>query len=460
MTYADADAAKERVKDARAAAKRFAPQVAKWERILSSGDLESRDQALEELRTVSEADAIPALEEVTLNQRPSGDLQTVHSVQIGLAFVQALDAMPAQAATESLARHAVFSKSAAVREAASEALKRRPPHDFLPMLLDGLTMPIESKYRITKDADGAVNYWHSLYQVGATEDVSSDTLRGAMQHVLPSLTDLMSDENEAPTSADLVWQSQVAQRQAINAARYQGEFAREAAAVERGVSKQNQLAETLDAKIVPVLAYVTGEDYGSDPQAWWDWWQRYNESYMPYERPVRERNTTEISHYYFPRPDYTTQPRMTSCFPRGTMIWTKSGKRAIETLEIGDLVLAQNAGTGELAYKPIIGRTLRPSRPMLAISLGEEKLVATKGHPFWVDGVGWRMAKELEEGAILHGVHGPVRVTRVEPGEEFEAYNLAVADFSTYFVGDAGVLVHDITPRQPTRATVPGLTTN
>ena len=59
-----------------------------------------------------------------------------------------------------------------------------------------------------------------------------------------------------------------------------------------------------------------------------------------------------------------------------------------------------------------------------------------------------------------NGVHGPVRVTRVEPGEEFEAYNLAVADFSTYFVGDAGVLVHDITPRQPTRATVPGLTTN
>ena len=70
------------------------------------------------------------------------------------------------------------------------------------------------------------------------------------------------------------------------------------------------------------------------------------------------------------------------------------------------------------------------------------------------------MAKELEEGAILHGVHGPVRVTRIEPGEEFDAYNLAVADFGTYFVGDVGVLVHDITPRQPTRATVPGLTTN
>ena len=36
-------------------------------------------------------------------------------------------------------------------------------------------------------------------------------------------------------------------------------------------------------------------------------------------------------------------------------------------------------------------------------------------------------------------------------------HNLIVADFHTYFVGEKGILVHDITYRNPTRAVVPGL---
>ena len=81
------------------------------------------------------------------------------------------------------------------------------------------------------------------------------------------------------------------------------------------------------------------------------------------------------------------------------------------------------------------------------------------GHPLWVAGVGWRMAKELGDGAILHGVNGPVRIDAIESADEAEAYNLIVADFNTYFVGTSGVLVHDNTPREPTTATVPGLVT-
>ena len=63
----------------------------------------------------------------------------------------------------------------------------------------------------------------------------------------------------------------------------------------------------------------------------------------------------------------------------------------------------------------------------------------------------------LEDGALLHSVAGATRVESIKPGTEAETYNLVVADFSTYFVGETGVLVHDNTPRQPTRALVPGL---
>jgi hypothetical protein len=76
----------------------------------------------------------------------------------------------------------------------------------------------------------------------------------------------------------------------------------------------------------------------------------------------------------------------------------------------------------------------------------------------WVDGVGWRMAKELDDGAILHSVTGTTRVEKIEPASEAETYNLVIADFNTYFVGESGILVHDNTPRRPTRAFIPGLT--
>jgi intein/homing endonuclease len=151
---------------------------------------------------------------------------------------------------------------------------------------------------------------------------------------------------------------------------------------------------------------------------------------------------------------------MHSCFAKGTPVWTKTGLRQIETLALGDLVLAQDVNTGELKYVPVIGRTVRPPSQILKITTDGEKILATKGHPFWVTGVGWRMAKELADGAMLHGINKSSGIRSVEPAGETEAYNLVVADFNTYFVGEHGFLVHDNTPRRPTRALVPGVVKN
>jgi hypothetical protein len=38
-----------------------------------------------------------------------------------------------------------------------------------------------------------------------------------------------------------------------------------------------------------------------------------------------------------------------------------------------------------------------------------------------------------------------------------ETYNLSVADFHTYFVGECRVLSHDVTDQLPTLKVVPGL---
>jgi hypothetical protein len=113
--------------------------------------------------------------------------------------------------------------------------------------------------------------------------------------------------------------------------------------------------------------------------------------------------------------------------------------------------------TGELSFKPVIARTVRPPSPILKLSFDGEDLFTTRGHPFWVVGTGWRMAKELGDAAVLYAVTGSTRVSTVEEAGEAEAFNLVVADFNNYFVGETGLLVHDNTPRKPTRVLQPGI---
>jgi hypothetical protein len=129
----------------------------------------------------------------------------------------------------------------------------------------------------------------------------------------------------------------------------------------------------------------------------------------------------------------------------------------VESIQPGDRVLAQDQNTGELSYKVVLRTTLRPATRLVRLTLGGEQIVATQGHPFWVNGHGWKMAKELAAGDYLHGLGGATRIDRVEPAGEDRAHNLVVDDFSTYFVGKTGVLVHDNEFRKPTRAIVPGL---
>jgi hypothetical protein len=76
---------------------------------------------------------------------------------------------------------------------------------------------------------------------------------------------------------------------------------------------------------------------------------------------------------------------------------------------------------------------------------------------FWVSGEGWIKSRNLQSGMVLHTADGPARVTNVEAGQTAETYNLVVADFNTYFVGEQKLLSHDNTVRRPTTTVVPGL---
>lgn len=209
---------------------------------------------------------------------------------------------------------------------------------------------------------------------------------------------------------------------------------------------------------------------------WWNWWADYNESHRPekalnsvtYSDSFSLQNQdhfinshTETSKqivYNVPRPvfhpDIPGNPF--HCFAAGSLVTAATGPTAIERVQIGDRVLAQDPNTGELAFKPVLGTSKNPPTKLLRIVTSRGDVRLTLGHPFWIEGKGWRMAKELAVGDRVHGLNGSVTIEAIEKQPDEPVYNLTVADFGTFFIGDSQLLVHDNTVRLPSRALVPG----
>jgi hypothetical protein len=461
---------KEQSKEAKRAAERWNSKIVKWRRAVSGQDLAARGAALDEIRNIKPLDAIPSLEEVTLGRDAHDPVHADECLEIGLAFIEALSKQPPQQATESLARHAVFSPGKQAQTSATEKLKTREKHDYIPMLLGGLGMPFESSYSVMTGPDGSVHYLHSLYREGADADWSFDSRRAAVQKDLGGRKytyDVKSNTMEVgPPTGN--FPSEIAKKTRVTS-QYNSRYATAAATTEATVARTNYNIETINSLIVPVLRATTGKDFGDNPKAWWEWWRGENDYYASGDHPVDRYyywGTDNTYTYGFPAyevryPVPPPGPRGPfSCFVKGTPIWTKTGVRPIETLELGDLVLSQDVNSGELKYQPVIVRTVRPRSPIVKISFSNEDILATKGHPFWVIGAGWRMAKEVGNGDVLHGVSGSSAIRKVEAAGEAETYNLIVAGFNTYFVGESGILVHDNTPRTPTQTIMPGILAN
>jgi Pretoxin HINT domain len=143
-----------------------------------------------------------------------------------------------------------------------------------------------------------------------------------------------------------------------------------------------------------------------------------------------------------------------NCFAAGTLVWTETGLRAIETLKVGDQVLSWSEDTGEVALKPVTATFVTPDRPLFDLAIGgvaaNDVITTTPGHPFWVEGTGWVHAGELTSNDALRSLE-PLGQLRLEdvPTRTLAygaVYNLAVAEFHTYFVGANGVLVHNTSP--------------
>ncbi|MEQ8788941.1 MAG: polymorphic toxin-type HINT domain-containing protein [Pirellulaceae bacterium] len=419
----------------------WAPELTRIAVAMTDPDERQRRAALEELEQIEDPDAVAALESIV---SPRGE-------EHALAVVQVLSGIAEHEATMSLARHAIFSESRPVRESAARRLAGRPIHDYAPWLLARLVSPVKSRFWIQPLPGGSFHYLHDFYREDARRQyvMRQDTKITAA----PDLVFLRGFGNPNPAEATvvdppdpLIPPKLMALNILAKATEKQGQ-----------VLQHNRQAEAINKRIDAVLELGTGQKMNADPVRWWQWWEQYNELQAPDEKQLV--SSFSNTRFTYPTGGYVVK-YIPSCFPEGTTVWTECGARPIEAIRGGVRVLAQDVETGKLEYKTVIGTTTRPPTPLLSLTAGDDTIRATKGHPFWVCGEGWKMAKFLNVGDRLHCAAGLVTIEAITEAEPEPAYNLIVEDFATYFVGARRLLVHDNTLRAPTTAKVPGLHEN
>jgi hypothetical protein len=202
-----------------------------------------------------------------------------------------------------------------------------------------------------------------------------------------------------------------------------------------------------------VLADATGLKLPAEPEPWWEWWRDYNQLSQSSKRQQYESDYTNETTYTV----VEAQP-MGECLVAGTPVWTDRGAVSVEQIKVGDLVLSKHSDSGELSYQAVLHTTVRDPEPVFKATLESGEIRGTGGHNFWVSGRGWTRLRDIKANDRIHGVKKPAAVREVvEQGNE-KTYNLVVANFHTYFVGQDLILSHDLTFARPTDATVPGMT--
>jgi hypothetical protein len=483
--------------------------VMAWRDALDNGAAADRAAATAEMHELRDPSAIPAVEWACITDAAKPPANRDAASLFQKEAIALLGRMPEYRATFSLTGFSVLANQAEARRAAATELKTRPLDDFVPLLLAGLANPIEFEFTFAFDPSlGIASYRSAARQEGrdAVAEIDfTDSATGLVPkivgghntsvghyesidvaHVKPTKTSDWRIE-----SGSVAVQMGARTAGAFRAIAYAHSSERAAAAI----GSVNERIELANGRVESVLEQVTGkssqvapepaEDADVIPESvarkqapstadyWWDWWADHTETYSPpkqlsvtrysrgsytagdsYYRTYSSTNTVSRYNSTAPPPPKVSYRR--SCFAAGTPVATQLGQVPIESLRIGDRVLAQDADSGELSFKPVLGTTVRPPVEMVLVTTTRGELRTTRGHPFWIVGKGWRMAKELQVGDHVVSLGGTAEVTALAKQPPQPAYNLIVADFGTYFVGNGRILVHDNTPRLPTPAAIPG----
>lgn len=146
--------------------------------------------------------------------------------------------------------------------------------------------------------------------------------------------------------------------------------------------------------------------------------------------------------------------RACNCFVAGTEVMTSEGLRDIETIRVGDSVLARDEVTGETSYRSVVGVVAGSEREIWEVSVRAtdpsgstifETLSTTNEHPWHVVGSGWIETQYLDIGSEIITSRGEAAtvISVLNSGRNEPTYNFEVEELHNYFVGESGLWVHN-----------------
>jgi hypothetical protein len=458
LTQAQVNQAKKVSKERQQAIRRFRPSLAKWRAAIEHGSAKQHDEAVTALDELSDTAAVPAIG-MTLDP----NALSKRGLEFQLLLIETLGRMPDAEATGLLLQMAILPEGLQLPTAAADQLKKRPMFAFVPQLIAEAPATMKNRFEVLTRADGQIVCQEQIILSGRDTDY---TISHSAFYAPIMRASSGSPLLESSGATELVGEQQT-------------EAAR----------KYQEWGDAVKLRIQFILERTTGFMNIDDPQLWEKQWDEYNgwkqpaisiaprrsysEETVAYdENPVplfvpidvptpepapRSAPPTPIRSVPLPPPGRVWSVQMQSCFPAGTPVLTLSGTMPIEKLKSGDRVLAQNLASGELTYKTVQETTLRPAMPLVQLTLGSETVRATPGHPFWVVGAGWRVAKFLKTGDVVHSMNGAIVIDAVAEERPSEVYNLVVSDLHNYFVGQQRLLVHDNSPLEEAAVRIPGL---
>jgi hypothetical protein len=430
VSYRDGLYVKEDVVDLEAQArqaaqrlKRELPRMTKLCHDVIRGTDDRRAAALASIESISDAGLMGALQQ-------AADTATAksaeHAAELYGAIVAALAKMPQHEATLRLLNYAVFADTVVVRRRAAEALRPRSETDYVPLLMATLTGEIDVETEVVVLSNGTVRLIENAKQSGPLTRRAEPEANAAAAVAPGNIVPISITAGGGPSRA-------------------LSRAANLAAATQNQARLLNAEADEMNRRVAAVLNVTAGTRLDATPQVLWQQWQEFNELKFDIE--------AEEVHIYITN---INEPSYKSCLAPGTPVWTQTGKRAIEEIVPGDLVLSQNPATGELDYRPVLRTTLGDPTEVKTLVAGKDRITATLGHRFWVGGRGWQMAKFLQPSTRLHSLHGPVAVEAVEAADDMACHNLVVEGLHTYFVGESQLLVHDLECPRPAPGGLPG----
>ena len=483
----------------READRRWMPELSDLKNGLRSNDPADRERAEAALASVRDPLAVPSVWRTFVNSK---------SPNLARA-VQILGQIDAPESSEALARLSVYPDSAEVRRAAAENLRWRDRREFLGNLIDLVRKPLQYEIRPNGDGlelyvEGVRNDLRRIYRApsmpadvvafsGLTQpqdvanaiDLSNSLALGANRPttILGPIADPGVQSGAAALAAALGISNQVSTQGSVmigdgnrpggplltaesllrdrearamrNRATYMAavqETERRVASDVATVEATNDAYHALNNRVLPTLVALTGEDYDADPRAWSDWWIDA-QGYAYDSAPPKPTYVTVVD---APRPQYESEPVRPAahgyCFAAGTPVRTIAGSVPIETIAVGDRVLSQNPETGLLSYRPVVAVYHNRPSDTLKLGIGDESIVATPIHRFWKAGEGWVTARDLRVGDQVRAVGGLAQVESTELDQVRPVFNLEVAEDRSYFVGQAGFLVHDYSVALPVAA--------